>query len=137
MYTNSKNLLREIKTHLESERLTNLFGPFKTDSNWNEGEITVRQRTKNLKEATITAGGVETTKVGQHYDLIIFDDMNSDKNSNTQEGREKIINHYKMSTAILDPGGTIVVIGTRYAHNDLIGHILENEMGVDFDRDRI
>jgi hypothetical protein len=31
-------------------------------------------------------------------------------------------------TAILDPGGTILVIGTRYAANDCIGYILENEV---------
>lgn len=130
LYTNSKNLLREIKLHLESQALTDLFGEFKTDHTWNESEITIQQRTKNLKEATITSGGMGTTKVGQHYDLIIFDDMNSDNNSQTQEGREKVIQHYRMATSILEPHGTIVVIGTRYAQNDLIGFILDNEIGV-------
>lgn len=130
VYTNSKNFLREIRAHLEGPKLTSLFGEFK-GANWSEGEITIKQRTKALKEATITCGGVNTIKVGQHYDLIIFDDLNSNQNSATEEGRKKVIDHYKMTMAILDPGGKVVVIGTRYSAADLIQHIIDNEIGYD------
>lgn len=131
VYSNSKNFLREIKAHLESERLTSLFGKFRSDSNWTEGSITISQRTKVIKEGTITCSGVGAIKVGQHFDLIIGDDMNSNKNSLTQEGRQKVIDHYKLSTSILEPDGDIVIIGTRYAEDDLIGHILSQEIGLD------
>lgn len=127
IYTNSKNFLREIKAHLQNPRMVELFGSF-VGPNWTEGELTIAQRTKPYKEASITCGGIETTKVGQHYSAIIHDDVNSGNNSQTEEGRQKVITHYRMNTAILDPGGTTVVIGTRYAQNDLIGHILENEV---------
>lgn len=129
LYTNSKNFLREIKGQLESPRLTAIFGQFKSETNWNEGEITIRQRTNVKKEASITVGGVGTTKVGQHYDIIIGDDYNSNKNSLTPEGCEKVINHYRYNQSILEPDGTYVVIGTRYSENDLIGFILNNEIG--------
>lgn len=128
VYTNSKNFLREIKGHLESQKLTDLFGSFK-GSQWTEGEITIAQRTKVYKEASITCGGIETVKVGQHYDLIIEDDLNSNNNSQTIEGRQKVIRHHQMNTAILDPGGTLVVVGTRYAADDVIGFILDTEIG--------
>lgn len=128
IYTNSKNFLREIKAHLQSERLINLFGQFESESNWTEGEITIKQRKKNLKEASITCSGIGATKVSQHFDLIIHDDMNSDNNSNTLEGRKKVINHYRMNTSILEPDGEIVVIGTRYSEDDLIGWILKTEI---------
>lgn len=128
VYTNSKNFLREIKGHLESPKLTELFGSFK-GSQWSEGEITIAQRTKVYKEASITCGGIETIKVGQHYDLIIEDDLNSQNNSQTVEGRQKVIRHHQMNTAILDPGGTLVVVGTRYAADDVIGFILDTEIG--------
>lgn len=139
VYSNSKNFLREIRAHLESNKLTHIFGEFKSD-NWNEGEITIKQRTIPKKEASITCGGIGTVKVGQHYDVVIQDDLNSQNNSGTTEGREKVIRHYQMNQAILDPGGTIVVIGTRYSTDDVIGHILENEIGgeyADFNRGRI
>ena len=130
LYTNSKNMLREIKLHLEKKELEELYGVFR-GTVWNEGEIIINQRTQIKKEATITCSGIGAQKTGQHYDLIIADDMNSPKNSHTPELCEKVINHYRYYTSLLDPGGTIVIIGTRYSANDLIGHILANELGLD------
>lgn len=129
VYSNSKNFLREIRAHLiGNQKLIGIFGEFKT-ANWNESELTIAQRTAIKKESSITCGGIGTVKVGQHYDLIIGDDLNSQNNSATQEGREKVITHYRMYTGLLDPGGEKVIIGTRYAVNDAIGHIVENEIG--------
>jgi len=134
VYTNSKNFIREIKQHLESDRLVKLFGEFRGPV-WSEGEITIAQRTHPYKEASITAGGVGTIKVGQHYSIDIKDDLNSNKNSQTQEQREKIVRHYQMSTSILDPGGRQIVIGTRYSADDVIGWILKNEIGTSLIKD--
>lgn len=129
VYTNSKNFLREISSHLLSEEMTRLFGPFKGPV-WNEGEIIIAQRNKVRKEASITASGIGAEKTGQHYDVIIMDDLNSPSNSGTPEGREKVINHYRYNMAILEPNGIAVLIGTRYAANDAIGFVLKNEMGI-------
>lgn len=128
LYSNSKNFLREIKQHLLSPRLVELFGPFKNDTCWNEGEIIINQRTKNHKEASITASGLGAEKTGQHYDYVLVDDVNSPENSNTQEKRDRVINHYRYLTSILEPTGTMVIIGTRYHESDLIGWIIKNEL---------
>jgi len=128
VYSNSKTFLREIKAQLESERITSLFGRFRSDSNWTEGSITINQRTIARKEPSIQVSGIGAVKVGQHYDVIIMDDMNSNNNSQTKEGRQKVIDHYKLNMSILEPEGILVVVGTRYAENDLIGHILQNEL---------
>ena len=130
LYTNSKTFLREIRLHLESPIFRILFGDF-VGSPWNESEITIAQRTRNLKEASITIGGIGTTKVGQHYDIIIGDDYNSPKNSNTPENALKVVDHYKYNLSILEPGGEYVIIGTRYSEGDVIGHVLANELGID------
>jgi len=127
LYTNSKNFLREIKGHIESNALTELFGPFKSQT-WNEGEIIIKQRTKVFKEASITAAGIGTTKVGQHYDVIIGDDYNSQNNTNTPENAKKVSDHYRYNISILEPDGLYVIIGTRYSELDLIGHILTSEV---------
>lgn len=138
---NSKTFLTEIKAQLCKPKFVELFGDPRhyTDhacrtikTKWTETEIVISQRTKkHLKESSITAAGVGTTKVGQHYDLIIGDDYNSKKNSQTPEARLKVIDHYKMNTSILEPGGDIVLIGTRYAADDVIGYVIENEIGRD------
>lgn len=129
VYTNSKNFLREISLHLQSDRVTRVFGSF-IGPVWNEGELIIRQRTKVLKEASITASGIGAEKTGQHYDFEIMDDLNSPSNSNTPEGREKVVNHYRYNMAILEPHGTAVLVGTRYAALDAIGFVLKNEIGL-------
>lgn len=126
LFTNSSTFIREIKLHMENPDLTDLFGQFK-GSTWNSDEIIIKQRTKKLKEGSVIAGGVGTTKVGQHYDVIIHDDMNSPENTSSPENAQKVINHFKYNISILEPDGIMVVIGTRYAENDIIGWILENE----------
>lgn len=129
-YQNSRNFIREIRGKLELPEMTALYGVFRSKDNWAEGSITINQRQKVLKEASVTASGVGSNKVGQHYDLIIHDDLNTDKNSNTPELCQKVIDHYRMNTSILEPGGTMVVIGTRYSENDVIQFILDNEIGL-------
>lgn len=126
LYSNSKNFLREIKSHLESPMLVDLYGQFKTTT-WNESEIIIKQRAKTYREASVSVGGIGVQKTGQHFSHIIMDDMNSPSNSNTQEGLEKVIAHYRYNLSILEPDGFIVLIGTRYAAADLIGHVMDNE----------
>lgn len=130
LYTNSSNFIREIKAHLESHMITYLFGRFNSKEVWNNSGLIIAQRTRPWKEASITCGGIGTVKVGQHFTHIIGDDYNSPQNSNTPEAREKIINHYKYNQSILEPDGTMVIIGTRYSEGDLIGHILREELGL-------
>lgn len=129
LYTNSKNFLREIKGHLAAEPLTNLFGPFRSRNQvWTEGQIIIAQRNVIKKDASISCSGIGAEKTGSHYTAVIADDMNSKNNSNTREGRQKVIDHYRMYVSLLEPGGTLVIVGTRYATDDLIGHIIDNEI---------
>lgn len=129
LFSNSATFLREIKQHLVGEYFNLIFGETKTKT-WNEDEIIIKQRTKILKEPSITVGGVGTTRVGQHYDVIIGDDYNSPKNSDTTEKAQKVIDHYKYNLSILEPEGTYVIIGTRYSENDLIGYILREQLKI-------
>lgn len=133
LYTNSRNFLREIKAHLKSPQWVELWGQWDGDI-WTESEITVKARTKTYKEASITCSGIGATKVGQHFTVIIGDDYNSNNNSQTVEGRQKIIDHYRLNQSILEPNDSVyVIIGTRYATDDIIGFILENEIRVGID----
>lgn len=127
LYTNSKNNLREIKMHLQGATLSGLFGDWVGDL-WNEGEVLIKQRTIIKKEASITCSGIGAQKTSQHYDIIIADDMNSAKNTATKESAEKVIQHYAYYTSLLEPNGTIVVIGTRYSARDLISKIIKDEI---------
>lgn len=131
LYTNSKNFVREIRNHLERGMLRTVFGDYHSNV-WNEGEIVIAQRTKTLKEASVTAGGMGTIKVGQHYDVVIMDDVSSHDNVKTPELAQKVIDYYRYMQSILEPHGEMVIVGTRYAANDLYGHILDG-LGLDAD----
>lgn len=130
LYTNSKRFLREITAHLESKPMIDMFGEFKGPV-WTEGEIVIKQRTKSYKESSITCSGIGAQKTSQHYSVIIADDLSSPTNINTIDTRQKVIDHYRMYTSLLEPDGTLVVIGTRYHAGDLIGWVLENEIEIE------
>lgn len=131
-YDLSTQLVSAISQHLESTVLTNLFGTFRTKDDWSSKSITIAQRTKILKESSVVASGVGSPKTGSHFDIIICDDLNNEKNSASPELMEKVYKHYQMNFAILDPGGDVAVIATRYAALDVPGAILTNEIGHDF-----
>lgn len=130
LFTNSKNHLRQMKDILSQEIAIELYGKFESRQDWAQSHFTINQRTESLRESTVTAGGLGTRKIGQHYDAWILDDMNSPQNVVSKELAQKVIDHYKYGLSILEPDGTIVLIGTRYGEADLIQHILDNEIEI-------
>lgn len=129
LYTNSAMRVREIKGHMMGNRFQNIFGNWKGDV-WSDGEIIVKPRSKVLKEPSIFASGIGAGKTGVHTDFIIADDLNSPMNTNNPENAQKVVDHYRYYQSILEPHGTIVLIGTRYASTDLIGFVLREEIGL-------
>lgn len=126
VYVNSKNLIREIKGQIESPAFIAVFGDIRGPQ-WGEGEITITGRSRVFKEASITAGGIGTTKVGQHFSVVLLDDINGSKNSDTPEKCQKVHDFYRYLTSILEPDGEMMLVGTRYASGDVCGRILSDE----------
>jgi predicted phage terminase large subunit-like protein len=101
-----------------------MFGSFETEI-WNQEELVIRQRTKQLVAPTFMAAGLQKTLTSQHFDIIIADDLVEPDNVRTKEQREKVHEFYLSLFDLLEPHGTIVVIGTRYHQDDLYARILE------------
>ena len=125
LYENSSKFLREIKAHLTSEKMTKLFGKLEGFP-WNESEATIATRTKHYKESSIISSGYGSSRTGNHFSTIVADDLNTPKNSMTPEACQKVIDHYRMYTSLLEPDGEIVIVGTRYSSLDVIGYVLDN-----------
>ena len=117
---------------------------------WAATQATVR-RSQSFPEPTFDTAGVGTALPGRHYSKIIKDDIVNDKNSNTPDLEEQVI-EWDASTIPLfdapeDPSNEELVIGTPWTSTDLysrkrrdpdyaiyIRHSLENEKGEpDFD----
>lgn len=77
------------------------------------------------REASITTGGVDASMVSQHYSTIIADDLINRDYVRTPEMVEKSILYFKDLLDLLDPDGKLEIIGTRWAHADLYGWIIE------------
>lgn len=131
VYANSKAFLREIKSHMERDDVLALYPQLRPNKRindgWTESTVIVEARTRETKEPNISCAGLDQIKVGMHYDLIIMDDLVSDRNVTTREQIDKVINHYKLALSLLEPDGQLILIGTRYNYADLYGYIMKNE----------
>lgn len=122
----ARKFLDEIKGQLEGSQLKYLFGEF-VSARWNADEIIVKQRTKPLKEPTIMTTGVEAETTGGHYDVILLDDLTGLQNSQTPEQRSKTKRFRRSMINLLDPGGLLVEIGTRWSLDDTFSEIFDKE----------
>jgi predicted phage terminase large subunit-like protein len=136
-YTNACGKLGAIKQIFESNELFKLLYPEilpTRDCVWAKDAATVNRKGA-YPEATWEAAGTGTQKTGQHYDVIIEDDTVSPTKDNltgammqpTEAEIEKAIGWFRLATPLLiEPvDSQRVVVGTRWAENDLLGFIID------------
>lgn len=125
---NASKFLGSIQKFLIHSVLNIFYGNF-VSSQWTQDECTVRQRTQILDAPTWATAGIEKEQTSQHYDLIMLDDIVARENCRTKELREKVKQYYRDSLDWLEPGGRIIVIGTRWHQDDLYGMLSEPGSG--------
>ena len=138
--TKAMGFLDTIKAHIEGKvansKFRESFPQWESDiksGSWNKDQITVSIRKTSLPEPSVDTGGIETSKVGFHYDIIIFDDIVSDKNITTKDQMDKVTECYKKALSLLKPGGLVIMPGTRWNFGDLYGRIIaENDLKKNF-----
>ena len=130
--TKAQNFLLGIKNHIEGKtarsRFREFFPGWETTSlkgKWNDSQINISLRKAGSVEPSVDTGGIETSKVGMHYDIIIFDDIVSDLNVTTKSQMDKVHDCYKKSLSLLRPGGDVILTGTRWHFGDCYGRIIE------------
>lgn len=123
--------LRSIKQTLESklhQKLwPDLIDPIEGNrEKWSASEICVDDpiRTKEgVRDSTVATAGLTTTTTGAHADLIVLDDL-VEPNNNNSAGRKLVEERYSQMQSILNAGGMIVAVGTRYDPKDLYDHLI-------------
>jgi len=127
VWDRARDMLYEIKEWLTTKsNLPKYFGNF-VSGRWREEEIVIAQRTKALSAPSIGTTGVESELTSAHYDTIILDDVQGLQNCQTKEQRDKVKRFYRTLTAILEPGGQIIIPATRWHYDDLYQEIIDNE----------
>lgn len=126
VWDQSRKFLAEIKAQLENSQLKYLFGDFQS-ARWNSDDIIVKQRTKPQKEPTVFTTGVEAESTGSRADIIIADDLMGEQNYKTPEQREKVKKFRRSLVNLLEPGGIMIDIMTRWHLDDTFTEIMEKE----------
>lgn len=137
-YGKAKAFLMEIKGHLEmNEKYREVFkaihGMYPNETKrkqellWTNTELNIAARKRWRKEPTFSCAGIDVTKNGMHYDLIVCDDLHSEKNVTNKEQIQQVIDHWKLAYSLLDPNKPMIIIGTRWHELDLYQHILDSE----------
>lgn len=93
---------------------------------WTSSEISVDdplRKKEGVRDNTITAVGLTTTITGFHSDLIILDDL-VEPNNNNASGRQLVSSRYSQLQSILNAGGEIIAVGTRYDPKDLYNDLI-------------
>lgn len=128
VWDNARSFLAEIKEYLTTKStLPILFHTFSRVAKWNEDEIIIHQRRKPNKTPTVSTAGVEKALASQHYKVIFADDIVNRQSISTQDQREKTYKFYSDLLDLLEPDGTLYVVGTRWHDGDLYGHLLRTE----------
>ncbi len=114
----AEQFLAPIKQTFESPFFQYLFGDLRSKHDWTQGSITIK-RDGILTQPSITCGGLNRDKTSNHYELIISDDTQTDKNSQNREQIDSCISNYKLYDNLLDPGGMVLMPCTVWNFNDL------------------
>lgn len=132
---NAKKRMRRIASLLESPRIIEDFttapeegaGPFKGEgSTWTDTLIYL-QRERQSVDASLECIGAGGAVTGGHFDLILCDDLQDDKNTYGAGVRAKTREWWRGTIApMLSRGGAIIVIGTRKHHDDLFSHLIKD-----------
>jgi len=137
-YGKAKNFLAEIKGHLDSNVkfraiFKHIYGVFPDDTRkdpsvrWTDAQVDLASRTIKRKEPSIMCSGVDRSINGMHFDLIIEDDLHSEKNVTNKDQIEQVIAHRRLALSLLDPGMPRITIGTRWDFMDAYSDILKNK----------
>lgn len=72
-----------------------------------------------VRDRTVAARAIGGNTTGLHCDVLIFDDIVVPSNAYTQLGRDSVAASYSQFSSVLNPGGTIKAVGTRYHPKDI------------------
>ena len=78
---------------------------------------------KRLRDPSIRATSVKSSKTGFHCKEVIFDDLVTDENFESEADRKEVLKTYKNLMKIATTDSLAKAVGTRYSDKDLYGEM--------------
>lgn len=128
--SNAQARLRNIQDKMIGQwQMRTCFGDWNGKSKgltWNDEEFNIAQRTDfSAKECNFEASGIDVVRNSRHYNLIIPDDLHSEKNSQTKDQIQNVVEHIRCLFPLLEEGGEMLFVCTFWDDNDAIRQIME------------
>lgn len=107
------------------------FGKFKpaNGDRWTKEKFVIAQeagRTAQEKEASVVAYGFDSQFLGGRFDLSLWDDLVTEKNIRTEDGRNRLFQWWENTAETrCEPGGLVVLNGQRLGPHDLYRYTLD------------
>ena len=123
----SADFSRAIRWTLEqNDNFREIYGDCVSPSKWTDVEwLHKESKHHGSKDVTLYAQGVGGAIISKRFDLVICDDILDDENSLNVEAREKTEQWFwKTLKPCLAANGVIVVLGTRWAEEDLYERLI-------------
>lgn len=129
-YDTAREFVQTIQSFLDTgSKLSQIFGDFRSPRlTWNKDSFTIAHRSLTRAQPTVMAASIDSILNGKHFDIIINDDLVEPNNVRTKDQIQKVVDFHKDCFNQIDKGGVIVDIGTRWAAQDLYGHILDKSV---------
>lgn len=124
----SNAMSRAIRFNFETnEYHREVFGDLVGPAKWTDVEWIQRgSPLHSSKDVTLFSTGAGGALISKRFDVIICDDILDEENTATPEAREKVETWFwKTLKPTLAPGGSIIVIGTRWAEDDLYQKLID------------
>lgn len=83
-----------------------------------------------VADASIYSAGLTTSITGFHFNVAVLDDVVTDKNAYTEDGRAKVAAQYSLLSSIETGDAQEWIVGTRYDPRDLYQDLMEMEEDV-------
>ncbi len=100
---------------------------------WSETEIAVDhpiRKQESVRDSTVFIAGLTTTIVGLHCDIAVLDDIVTEDNADSPEGREKVETQASYLASIAGVDSKVWVVGTRYHPLDLYGTMMKQQVDI-------
>jgi len=121
---------RAVRFTLEANEYQHeIFGNLAGKHKWNDVEwIQKDSALIGTKDVNMYSAGAGGAIISKRFDLILCDDILDEENTANPEQREKIETWFwKTLKPCLVPGGSMIVIGTRWAEGDLYQQLIEDK----------
>ncbi len=116
-------------TFQQNQYFHDVFGDLTGPSKWTDVEwIQKDSDLHGTKDVTLYSAGAGGAIISKRFDLILCDDILDEENTANPEQQEKIETWFwKTLKPALVPGGSLIVIGTRWAEGDLYQKLIEEK----------